>query len=106
MHADAGIVAEAVHVDHVVPHRGTETGDWSLFWWAENWQGLCAACHSRKTLWEQRGSVVTPMLSADFVRRLTTVRDAVRQGAVGGSDGDRGVGAGQILGAERPRDRS
>jgi 5-methylcytosine-specific restriction protein A len=38
----------AVHVDHVVPHRGDEV----LFWEESNWQPLCRPCHSRKT---QRG---------------------------------------------------
>jgi 5-methylcytosine-specific restriction protein A len=40
----------ATCVDHVTPHRG----DLRLFWNQKNWQGLCASCHSRKTLQEQR----------------------------------------------------
>ncbi|MBN2243852.1 MAG: HNH endonuclease [Acidobacteria bacterium] len=35
----------AAEVDHRQPHRG----DMSLFWDRGNWQGLCKACHSRKT---------------------------------------------------------
>jgi 5-methylcytosine-specific restriction enzyme A len=31
--------------DHIVPHRG----NWDLFCDLNNLQGLCAACHSRKT---------------------------------------------------------
>lgn len=37
--------AQAVVVDHIVPHRG----DMRLFWNHDNWQPLCKACHSRKT---------------------------------------------------------
>jgi 5-methylcytosine-specific restriction protein A len=35
----------ATCVDHKNPHRG----DWMLFWDRDNWQPLCASCHSRKT---------------------------------------------------------
>lgn len=35
----------ATVVDHKVPHRG----DPGLFWDRSNWQGLCGACHNRKT---------------------------------------------------------
>lgn len=31
-------------VDHIVPHRG----DKALFWRSDNWQSLCAPCHSGK----------------------------------------------------------
>ncbi len=37
-----GKVTAASVVDHVVPHRG----DQALFWQKENWQSLCATCHS------------------------------------------------------------
>jgi 5-methylcytosine-specific restriction protein A len=40
-----GRVTAATQVDHIVPHRG----DLLLFWDQENWQPLCASCHSRKT---------------------------------------------------------
>lgn len=41
-----GAITLAVLVDHVVPHKG----DPVLFWnELENWQSLCARCHSRKT---------------------------------------------------------
>lgn len=42
---DEGRVTAAAHVDHVIPHRGDD----ALFWDEDNWQSLCAACHSRKT---------------------------------------------------------
>lgn len=39
-------LSPATQVDHVVPHRG----DPLLFWnELDNWQSLCAECHSRKT---------------------------------------------------------
>jgi 5-methylcytosine-specific restriction protein A len=37
--------ALATVVDHVIPHRGSR----ELFWREDNWQGLCALCHGRKT---------------------------------------------------------
>jgi 5-methylcytosine-specific restriction protein A len=43
--AAEGRTTAGTHVDHVVPHRG----DRALFDDPENWQTLCAACHSRKT---------------------------------------------------------
>ncbi len=43
-HAEGRTTAGTI-VDHVVPHRG----DRALFDNEENWQTLCAACHSRKT---------------------------------------------------------
>lgn len=43
--AAAGQDVAAAEVDHVVPHRG----DLRLFWDRANLQGLCSACHSRKT---------------------------------------------------------
>jgi len=32
-------------VDHIKPHRGND----ELFWDETNWQGLCKACHDKKT---------------------------------------------------------
>lgn len=40
-----GRTEPATEVDHIRPHRG----DPVLFWDPENHQGLCKACHSRKT---------------------------------------------------------
>lgn len=37
-----GKVRAATVVDHREPHRGDER----LFWARDNWQGLCASCHS------------------------------------------------------------
>lgn len=37
-----GFVIEATVVDHIVPHEG----DQKLFWNSDNWQALCATCHS------------------------------------------------------------
>ena len=41
-------VTPACDVDHIVPHRGDMIMAWSL----DNLQGLCRACHSRKTAGE------------------------------------------------------
>ena len=41
----------ATEVDHKIPHKG----DPKLFWDKNNWQGLCHACHSRKTALEDGG---------------------------------------------------
>lgn len=43
-----GIVKPSEHTDHVVPHEGDE----GRFWDVGNWQALCAACHTRKTIRE------------------------------------------------------
>ncbi len=40
----------ANEVDHIKPHNG----DLALFWDESNWQSLCKACHSRKTMGENR----------------------------------------------------
>lgn len=40
-----GRAEAATLVDHIVPHRG----DRRRFWDVNNWQGLCAAHHARKT---------------------------------------------------------
>jgi 5-methylcytosine-specific restriction protein A len=44
--AYCGRVALALHVDHIVPHRG----DLGLFWDVSNLQALCPACHQAKTM--------------------------------------------------------
>ena len=49
--ARQGRVRAAGQVDHIRPHRG----DAGLFWDRDNWQALCAACHSRKTAAEDGG---------------------------------------------------
>ena len=41
----------ATVVDHIKPHRG----DAKLFWDKNNWQSLCASCHSVKTAKEDGG---------------------------------------------------
>ena len=43
-----GRTANAEQVDHIKPHRG----DVRLFFNWQNLQGLCASCHSRKTMME------------------------------------------------------
>lgn len=47
----SGRVTAATVVDHITPHRG----DMRLFWQSENWQPLCAPCHSAKTAREDGG---------------------------------------------------
>lgn len=46
-----GRVTQATVVDHIVPHKG----DKALFWSRDNWQALCAPCHSTKTAREDGG---------------------------------------------------
>lgn len=47
-----GRVTAATVVDHIKPHRG----DMLLFWNRDNWQSLCATCHSaRKQRLERSG---------------------------------------------------
>ena len=38
-----GVITLAKIVDHVTPHRGNA----KLFWNRDNWQALCATCHSK-----------------------------------------------------------
>jgi len=45
---DEGAITPATEVDHIIPHKGSQT----LFWDADNWQALCISCHSRKTMRE------------------------------------------------------
>ena len=40
--ARQGVDTEATVVDHVVEHKG----NYDLFWNQDNWQSLCASCHS------------------------------------------------------------
>ena len=37
-----GITTAATVVDHIQEHKG----DYDLFWNQDNWQSLCASCHS------------------------------------------------------------
>lgn len=46
----------ATVVDHVVPHKGSQT----LFWDKKNWQPLCETCHNRKTRLEDMGGWKIP----------------------------------------------
>lgn len=43
--------AASVIADHVIPHKG----NWTLFCDLLNLQGLCAACHAKKTAQEDGG---------------------------------------------------
>lgn len=45
-----GVVAAAVIVDHIKPHKG----DAVLFWSEANWQSLCAPCHDRHKQRQER----------------------------------------------------
>ena len=47
IHGARFVVAD--ELDHIDPHRG----DMVKFWDQANWQGLCRACHSRKTATEE-----------------------------------------------------
>ncbi|MEK3945000.1 HNH endonuclease [Paenibacillus sp. FSL H3-0310] len=47
----SSLVTAATVVDHIIPHKG----DMRLFWNVSNWQGLCASCHSIKTVKEDGG---------------------------------------------------
>ena len=38
----------ATVVDHIKPHKGNE----EIFWNQDNWQPLCASCHTKKTFKE------------------------------------------------------
>lgn len=49
--AARGRVIEATDVDHIRPHKS----DMTLFWDRQNWQSLCAPCHSAKTASEDGG---------------------------------------------------
>lgn len=48
-----GKYTQATVVDHIIPHRGDQT----LFWDRQNWQPLCAECHTRKT-WKEDANPV------------------------------------------------
>ena len=47
-------VVPATVVDHIVPHRG----DMGLFWQQDNWQPLCATCHSAHKQRQEKGGGV------------------------------------------------
>ena len=46
-----GIVTAGQAVDHIRPHKGSDT----LFWDRSNWQTLCQTCHAVKTATEDGG---------------------------------------------------
>lgn len=46
-----GLTVASSEVDHIIPHRG----DMALFWNRANWQALCHACHSAKTVRDDGG---------------------------------------------------
>lgn len=46
-----GLYVAAEEVDHIIPHKG----DAELFADPDNWQSLCAPCHSFKTATEDGG---------------------------------------------------
>jgi 5-methylcytosine-specific restriction protein A len=51
-----GRIEPATVVDHIIPHKG----DQALFWDAENnWQPLCAPCHSSVKQREEQGTLRT-----------------------------------------------
>ena len=53
MHQQEGFSRIATVVDHIKPHNGNV----DLFWDEDNWQGLCAPCHSgRKRMFENKGT--------------------------------------------------
>lgn len=47
----SGIIRSATVVDHIQAHKNDRT----LFWDRNNWQALCASCHSRKTAQQDGG---------------------------------------------------
>lgn len=51
MCAAQGRTSAATVVDHIRPHRGDQV----LFWDRENWQPLCATCHSSLKQAEEAG---------------------------------------------------
>ena len=79
-----GRLIPATVVDHVIPHRG----DKALFWDRDNWQSLCAPCHSRKT-WGEEGrfryqgvgkGMVTLVCGPPGAGKTTYVREHMREG--------------------------
>lgn len=49
-------------VDHVIPHRG----NMDLFWLYDNWQSLCARCHTRKSLNEDEAGFINDLYPLDL----------------------------------------
>jgi 5-methylcytosine-specific restriction protein A len=43
-------------LDHIIRHQGNA----ELFWDQTNWQGLCVACHGKKTALEVWGRGAAP----------------------------------------------
>ncbi len=60
-----GIYTPARIVDHIIPING---GDDVLFWPQSNHQGLCVACHNRKT--QQRDPLTKQRRKAGHYREL------------------------------------
>lgn len=52
----ANRVTAATVVDHITPHKG----DQGLFWNRDNWQSLCAHCHSSTKQRLEKKSHTTP----------------------------------------------
>ena len=48
--AKLGFTAAATELDHIVPYHKRP----DLFWDTDNWQGLCADCHQKKSDAERR----------------------------------------------------
>lgn len=57
----AGRVELATVVDHRTPHRGNQ----DLFWNEDNWQGLCAPCHSGDKQALEKSGRVKQTIGAD-----------------------------------------
>jgi 5-methylcytosine-specific restriction protein A len=91
VHAKAGQVIAAVDVDHILPR--SQGGQDVL----ENLQGLCHACHSRKTVMsdggfgretqagddEGRGNQISGAFEAETARRAFRTRPQVSPGGYG-----------------------
>ncbi len=69
----------ATLVDHITPHAGNK----QLFWDRDNWQGLCAPCHGRKSYKE---SIVGYKTQVTFITgppssgKTTWVKSQMRRG--------------------------
>lgn len=56
-----GLIRSAEVVDHVVPHKGSET----LFWDVANWQSLCKEHHDGDKKLIEAGKTPRPTIGAD-----------------------------------------
>ncbi len=54
-----GIETPATIIDHIKPHKGNI----DLFWDEDNWQGLCANCHSG---WKRRAEHGKQSIACDI----------------------------------------